>query len=55
MMAMVGSAVLMAAALALGACATTQGDRAASGAAIGAGAGAFTSERQLDLGEPVWR
>jgi hypothetical protein len=82
MMAKVGSAVLMAAALALGACGTTQGDRAASGAAIGAGTGgvvglafggvgvgagvfvgaaigagtgAFTSERQLDLGKPVWR
>jgi hypothetical protein len=55
MMAKTRSAVLVAAALALGGCGTTQGDRAGSGAAIGAGTGAFTNQRQLDLGKPVWR
>jgi osmotically inducible lipoprotein OsmB len=39
MMAKVRSALLLASALALGACGTTQGDRAASGAAIGGGTG----------------
>jgi hypothetical protein len=39
MMATVRSAVLVATALALGACGSTQSDRAASGAAIGAGTG----------------
>jgi osmotically inducible lipoprotein OsmB len=38
-MAKARSALLVASALALGACGTTQGDRAASGAAIGAGTG----------------
>ena len=38
-MAKVPSALLLASALALAACGTTQGDRAASGAAIGAGTG----------------
>jgi len=79
-MAKVRSVLLAAAALALGACGTTQGDRAATGAiigggtggaiglafggvgagvfagaAIGADTGVLTSERQLDLGKPLWR
>ena len=69
-MAKVRSALLVAAALALGACGTTQGDRAATGAIIGggtggaiglifggvgAGTGALTNPRQLDLGKPIWR
>jgi hypothetical protein len=43
--------LLVAAALALGAWDTMQGDRAASGA----GTGAFTNEQQLNLGKPLWR
>ncbi|MBN8889411.1 MAG: hypothetical protein J0H91_03835 [Rhodospirillales bacterium] len=41
--------------LALGACGRTTGDRAVSGAGIGAGAGALTSPGQINLGRPIWR
>jgi hypothetical protein len=42
------------AALMLCACGTQMGDRMASGAAIGAGVGAFTPPEDVNLGEPVW-
>jgi hypothetical protein len=54
-------AVLMgfAAVLLLAGCGTNQGDRAASGALIGAGAGAVigaaTDPCDLNLGDPFWR
>ena len=45
--------------LALAACGNTTGDRALSGGAIGAGTGAgvgaATSPRDVNLGRPVWR
>lgn len=46
-------------ALTLGACGSTTGDRAASGAgiggAVGAGAGALTTEDRINFGKPIWR
>ncbi len=45
------------AAMVLAGCGSTKEDRAISGGAIGAGAGAgaFTSPNQIDLGKPVWK
>jgi hypothetical protein len=50
---------LAVAAVSLGACGYSQGDRAFSGAAIGgaggAAIGASTDPKQLNLGRPAWR
>ncbi len=58
MTARLGIAIAFAALVLVG-CGTTQDDRAISGGAIGAGAGAvggaFTSPNQIDLGEPAWK
>ena len=56
------AATLSLALLTLGACGSSQSDRALSGGAIGAGVGAvgagtgaLTARHQINLGRPIWR
>jgi hypothetical protein len=39
----------------LAACGETRTDRAISGAGVGAAAGGLTSDRDINLGKPVWQ